>query len=142
MTDLTAFTDKELIALEKKIKEEKEKRQGGLLYKSNIHPSEAQYKDMTEYFTKILKDHGVNVKQYEYLVYEPIHAINKGILPICDYIFGNFEKVHDKNGREKIQRNGSRLLIDDKEDYNDMYQEMLAVIDKWIIYKGKGGSKC
>ena len=136
MTDLTAFTDKELIDLEKKIKEEKEKRQGGLLYKSNIHPSEAQYKDMTEYFTKVLKEHGVDVKQNKYNIYEPIHAISKCLLPICDYVFGNFEMATDKYGEQKIRRNGTRLLIDDKEDYNDMYQEMLTVIDKWIMYKG------
>lgn len=142
MTDLTAFTDKELIDLEKKIKEEKEKRQGGLLYKSNIHPSEEQYKDMTEYFTKVLKGHGVDVKQNKYIIYEPIHAINKCLLPICDYVFNNFEMATDKYGEQKIRRNGTRLLIDDKEDYNDMYQEMLTVIDKWIMYKGKGDFKC
>lgn len=130
--DLTKLTDKQLIELQKQILEEKENRKDSLLYKSNISFTEEQYKELSQYMNSIFKSKGfLNVKT-ENLLHSPMIKIQDAMYVICDFIYGNFEYpiVKSSGGRRKLLRNTSRLLIDDKEDYRDMYMDLYSVIKK------------
>ncbi len=143
MIDLTTFSDKELIALEQKIKEEKEVRQNDIIYKCNVCFTEYQAKKLCTLLEKDFCNKGFyNLKALK-MSHSPIWKIDDSLKMICDFIFANYEIKVDKNKQIRIIRNAS--LNDDKVFYNDMYRELVAVIDKWvtyITYKKEGNFKC
>lgn len=138
--DLSKLTDKQLIELQKQILEEKENRNDSLLYKSNISFTEEQYKDLARYMNLIFEEKGFKNVKTENLLNSPMTKIQDAMYVICDYVYGNFEYTLPKGGgnKRRLIRNTSRLLIDDKEDYRDMYMDLYSVIEKHMN-KRKGG---
>ena len=127
--NLTKLSDKDLIELEKKIAEEKEARKTSLMYKRNLGIGHERYEK-----TSALLNRYIRIKGSDYDIHKSIHSpvvkIQSDVINICDYIHGNFTVKESYGGG--IRCDGSRLLMDDKEAYKAMYDELYSVIDKWV----------
>lgn len=132
MVDLTTLTDKQLIELEKRISKEKETRKDSLMYKSNIRIAEERYNAETKLINNHIRELGSDY-DVDKTIRNPVYKIHSDVLNICDYIFGNFKVVtNTKLDYSSIKCEGSRLLIDNKEDYKKFHDEIYSVIDKWV----------
>lgn len=136
--DLTKLSDKELIELKKRIMAEQEDRKDNLSYKSNVRFKGEQIKELNDYLNAILKEKGCTDIDVSTMLHSPVWKISDSMFVICDYIYGNFEWTERKKPNETsvdlrtrlISRNTSRLIIDDKEDYKAMYDDLYSVIEK------------
>lgn len=141
--DLTKLSDKELVELKKQIIAEQEDRKDNLSYKNNIAFKDEQIKELDSYLNTILKEKGCTDIDISTMLHSPVWKICDSMFVICDYIYGNFEwKERNKPNKDElgitsiylrtrlISRNTSRLLIDDKEGYKAMYDDIYAVIKK------------
>lgn len=132
IVDLTTLTDKQLIELEKRISKEKEARKDSLMYKSNISITENRYNAETKLINNHIRELGSDY-DVDKTIRNPVYKIHSDVLNICDYIFGNFKVVtNTKLDYSTIKCEGSRLLIDNKEDYKKFHDEIYSVIDKWV----------
>lgn len=131
IVDLINLTDKQLIELEKRISKEKEARKDSLMYKSNIRITDERYNAETKLINNYIRELGSDY-DVDKTIRNPVYKIHSDVLNICDYIFGNFKVVtNTKLDYSTIKCEGSRLLIDNKEDYKKLYDEIYLVIDKW-----------
>lgn len=146
--DLAKLSDKELIELQKRIEAEKENRKDSLLYKSNVAFDEKRFDALCTYLTGMLREKGNSENVYE-MLHNPVWKISDAMFEICDYIYGNFE-FKDRHVSGTVDppkyvkcffRNTSRLLIDRKEDYKAMYDELYSVIEKHMKLRTEKGAE-
>ena len=136
--NLSNLSDKDLVALEKRIKEEKENRKDSLMYKCNLPFPDERYKDSLALIEKYIKRTHPDFDMKNHFNHNnPVWRIQSSVYNICDYIIGNFKLRIDKLGTASIRCDGARLLIDNKEEYLELYNELYSVIDKWTEKKLK-----
>lgn len=130
--NLTKLSDKELIELEKKIAEEKEARKTSLMYKRNLEIGHERFEKMSALLNRYIREKGGHT-DIKNALHHPVHKIQGDVFNICDYVHGNFTVKERKGISEEVLRcDGARLLMDDKEAYKAMYDELYSVIDKWV----------
>ena len=132
--DLSKFTDRDLIELEKKISKEKNlrKQKDSIVYKCNLNSGFVN--DIMELTDMYIKEHGFDNLSVNFMSYYPSTKMEKSIFTLCDYTLGNY-KVSESPSHKRVpvlSCNGSRLLIENKEDYKEMYDELCSVVKKWI----------
>lgn len=127
--NLTKLSDKDLIELEKKIAKEKEARKTSLMYKSNLGIGHERFEKTSALLNSYIRSKGSDYDIHKSL-HSPVFKIQSDVFNICDYIHGNFTVKERYDG--KIRCDGARLLMDDKEAYKAMYDELYSVIDKWV----------
>lgn len=130
--NLTELSDKDLIELEKKIAEEKEARKTSLMYKRNLGIGNERFEKMSVLLNSYIREKGGHADIRD-AVHNPVYKIQGDVFNICDYVHGNFTVKERKRMSEGVIRcDGARLLMDDKEAYKAMYDELYSVIDKWV----------
>ena len=130
--NLTKLSDKDLIELEKKIAEEKENRKTSLMYKRNLGIGHERFDKTSELLNRYIREKGGHTDIRDVL-HNPVYKIQGDVFNICDYIHGNFTVKERKGMTDGVIRcDGARLLMDDKEAYKAMYDELYSVIDKWV----------
>lgn len=130
--NLTKLSDKELIELEKKIAEEKEARKTSLMYKRNLEIGHERFEKMSALLNRYIRIKGSDYDIHK-SIHNPVFKIQSDVFNICDYVHGNFTVKERKGISEGVIRcDGARLLMDDKEAYKAMYDELYSVIDKWV----------
>lgn len=127
--NLTKLSDKDLIELEKKIAEEKEARKTSLMYKRNLDIGHERFEKTSALLNRYIRSKGSDYDIHK-SIHSPVFKIQSDVFNICDYVHGNFTVKESYGGR--IRCDGSRLLMDDKEAYKAMYDELYSVIDKWV----------
>jgi len=130
--NLTKLSDKDLIELEKKIAEEKEARKTSLMYKRNLGIGHERYEKTSALLNNYIRSKGSDYDIHK-SIHSPVFKIQSDVFNICDYVHGNFT-VQERKGitNSVIKCDGARLLMDDKEAYKAMYDELYSVIDKWV----------
>lgn len=133
--DLTKLSDKELIELKKRIMAEQEDRKDNLSYKNNISFKGEELRAIDDHLNMIFNEKGYPEVDVSQMLHSPVWKISDSMFVICDYIYGNFEyKERKYQGRNdytmSTTRNTSRLLIDNKADYIEMYHDLYSVIKK------------
>ena len=99
---------------------------------SNISITEDRYNAETKLINRYIHELGSDY-DVDKTIRNPVYKIHSDVLNICDYIFGNFKVVtNTKLDYSTIKCEGSRLLIDNKEDYKKFHDEIYSVIDKWV----------
>ena len=133
--NLTKLSDKELIELKKRIIAEQEDRKDNLSYKNNISFKDEEFRALVDHLNMIFDEKGHHEVDVSQMLHSPVWKISESMFEICDYIYGNFEykerKVQGRNDYTmSIARNTSRLLLDNKTDYVEMYRDLYSVIKK------------
>lgn len=130
--NLTKLSDKDLIELEKKIAEEKENRKTSLMYKRNLGIGHERYEKTTALLNSYIRSKGSDY-DINKSIHSPVFKIQSDVINICDYVHGNFTVKERKGITDRVIKcDGARLLMDDKEAYKAMYDELYSVIDKWV----------
>ena len=127
--NLTKLSDKDLIELEKKIAEEKEARKTSLMYKRNLDIGHERFEKTSALLNSYIRSKGSDYDIHK-SIHSPVFKIQSDVFNICDYVHGNFTVKESYGGG--IRCDGARLLMDDKEAYKAMYDELYSVIDKWV----------
>ena len=123
--DLSKFSDKELLELQKKIKEEREGRDGERLFKSHIHSVIANALfDKFQKRDKVSPNYTGNVSPYD--------RIRTSIFTICDYTLGNFGTRVSSNSRKCYWiANGNYIKVG-TDTYKNMVNELINVINRYF----------
>ena len=141
--DLSAYTDKELKDLVKKIEEEKARR--GQCTKSKVAKESHYWSDkrLTRWYDcinkklKAIDPSSINVVEVDYNC--PVSRIRDAVYTICDFTLGNFTiKANDK--KTSAYQNGVYMSTEMHNDYLDMYCDLFQVIDKYME-KGMSDAK-
>lgn len=141
--DLKKLSDKELIELKKRIMAEQEDRKDNLSYKNNIRFNNEEFRALVDHLNMIFDEKGRPEVDVSQMLHSPVWKISESMFEICDYIYGNFEykerKVQGRNDYTMyIARNTSRLLLDNKTDYIEMYRDLYSVIKKHMDKRKEG----
>ena len=121
--DLSKFSDKELLELQKKIKEEREGRYGERLFKSHIHSV-----IVNALFDKFQKRDKVSSNYIGNA--DPYDRVKASIFTICDYTLGNFTARVTSN-KYYWSANGNYVKVDN-EAYKNMANDLIEVVNKYF----------
>ena len=146
--NVSSLTDKELHQLMKQIEAEKQLRSDPLRYKGNIYTLLNNNGDnydsaYIKYDNAFVSTFSKKCKEDEEDRFNPadkkdqFHEIEDSVFKLCDLACGNYSVKLNKEGKWTAFRSGSRIMVDDNEDYIDMYKELFAVIDKHLFKEDK-----
>lgn len=123
--DLSKFSDKELLELQKKIKEEREGRYGERLFKSHIHGVIANVLfDKFQKRDKVSSNYIGNADPYD--------RVKSSIFTICDYTLGNFTtRVSSSSRKCYWSANGNYVKVDN-DAYKNMANDLIEVVNKYF----------
>lgn len=126
--NISTLSDVELDKLKKQINKEFERRDGARL-KSDLPIMTSLY----ELFEDQLTDEGAGVIG----VSSALGKLEKAILSICDYTYHNYRirpfTKHQQGVRTRyksVMQNGSKILVDDSDEYVEMSKEIIELIRK------------
>lgn len=132
--DFGKLTDGQLRELEKKIESEKETRKNGILYKHQLSISDKRYNKERQLLNAYVKKKGSSFDVYG-LYTSPMYKIESNVFGIVDFILGNFKIRKRDNGDSTLMLNGSLIQIDNNDEYEQFFNELYSVIDKWVDKK-------
>lgn len=121
--DLSKLSDKELLDLQKMIKEEREGRDGERLFKTHVHHviCDALW-DKFQNRDKVRPNYTGNVSPYD--------RVRNSIFTICDFTLGNFISRVTSN-KYYWSANGNYVKVD-SDTYKRMANDLIEVVNKYF----------
>ena len=146
--NVSALSDRQLCQLMKQIEAEKKLRSDPFRYKASLYALlnnsgddyDSAYIKYDNAFTKTFAS---KCKEDGEDRFDPaekkdqFHDIEDSVFKLCDLACGNYAVKLNKEGKWTAFRSGSRIMVDDSNDYIDMYKELFAVIDKHLFKEDK-----
>lgn len=132
--DFGKLTDGQLRELEKNIELEKEKRKNGFLYKYQLSISDKKYCKERKLINAYIKKQGFEFDTH-YVRTNPMSTIQSYVFRTADYILGNFTARKRADNEGFLSLNGSLIKVDNNDEYEQFYNELYSVIDKWVDKK-------